>query len=118
MSGCRIMVMDQATGKPLQYAMEMGSVARSTYDGWKRDSVKPGDAVTVSIHPLKDGSRGGMYLSPSLRTVINSAAPDGSGFADGSSSRPNRRSHQHNRASKFHDSEEASMNLKTVSLAA
>ena len=59
----RIMVMDQATGKPLQYAMEMGSVARSTYDGWKRDSVKPGDVVTVSIHPLKDGSRGGMYLS-------------------------------------------------------
>ena len=62
----RIMVMDQATGKPMQYAMEMGSVARSTYDGWKRDSVKPGDAVTVSIHPLKDGSRGGMYLSAEL----------------------------------------------------
>src|SRR4051794_14724406 len=47
----RITVMDQATGKPLQYAMEMGSVARSTYDGWKRDTVKPGDAVTVNIHP-------------------------------------------------------------------
>src|SRR5258708_15107806 len=62
----RITVMDQATGKPLQYAMEMGSVARSTYDGWKRDTVKPGDAVTVSIHPLKDGSRGGMYLSAEL----------------------------------------------------
>jgi hypothetical protein len=59
----RIMVVDQATGKTMQYAMEMGSVARSTYDGWKRDTVKPGDAVTVSIHPLKDGSRGGMYLS-------------------------------------------------------
>jgi hypothetical protein len=62
----RVMVVDQATGKPLQYAMEMGSVARSTYDGWKRDSVKPGDTVTVSIHPLKDGSRGGMYLSAEL----------------------------------------------------
>ncbi len=62
----RIMVMDQATGKPMQYAMEMGSVARSTYDGWKRDSVKPGDAVTVNIHPLRDGSRGGMYLSAEL----------------------------------------------------
>jgi hypothetical protein len=62
----RIMVMDPATGKTQQYAMEMGSVARSTYDGWKRDTVKPGDAVTVSIHPLKDGSRGGMYLSAEL----------------------------------------------------
>src|SRR4051812_32175241 len=59
----RVVVMDQASGKPLQYGVEMGSVARSTYDGWKPDTVKPGDAITVSIHPLKDGSRGGMYLS-------------------------------------------------------
>ena len=62
----RVTVVDQATGKPLQYALEMGSVARSTYDGWKRDSVKPGDAVTITIHPLKDGSRGGMYLGAEL----------------------------------------------------
>jgi hypothetical protein len=59
----RVVVMDQATGKPLQYGVEMVSVARSTYDGWKPDTVKPGDAISVSIHPLKDGSRGGMYLS-------------------------------------------------------
>jgi hypothetical protein len=62
----RLTVVDPATGKPLQYAFEMGSVARSTYDGWKRDTVKPGDAVSVTIHPLKDGSRGGMYLSAEL----------------------------------------------------
>lgn len=62
----RIMVLDQATGKPMQYAMEMGSVRRSTYDGWKKDSVKPGDAITVTMHPLKDGSRGGMYLAAEL----------------------------------------------------
>ena len=61
-----MMVEDHATGKPVQYALEMGSVARSTYDGWKRDTVKPGDAVTVSMHPNKDGSRGGMYLSVQL----------------------------------------------------
>jgi uncharacterized protein DUF6152 len=61
-----VMVMDQTTGKPVRYALEMGSVARSTYDGWKRDTVKPGDTVTVSMHPNKDGSRGGMYLSIGL----------------------------------------------------
>jgi len=60
-----MMVMD-ATGKPARYALELGSVARSTYDGWKRDTVKPGDAVTVAMHPNKDGSRGGMYLSIEL----------------------------------------------------
>jgi quinoprotein glucose dehydrogenase len=62
----RIMVVDPTTGKPVQYALEMGSVARSTYDGWKRDSVKPGDLLTITMHPLKDGSRGGMYLSAEL----------------------------------------------------
>lgn len=62
----RLMVADPATGKVLQYAVEMGSVARSTYDGWKPDTVKPGDAIVVSMHPNKDGSRGGMYLSAQL----------------------------------------------------
>ena len=62
----RVMVADQTSGKALQYGVEMGSVARSTYDGWKPDTVKPGEPITVSIHPLKDGSRGGMYLSAEL----------------------------------------------------
>jgi len=61
----RVMVMDP-TGKPQQYAFEMGSVRRSTYDGWKKDSVKPGDTISVTMHPLKDGSRGGMYLAAEL----------------------------------------------------
>jgi len=59
-------VMDQATGKVVKYSLEMGSVARSTYDGWKKDTVRPGDAITATMHPLKDGSRGGMYLSVEL----------------------------------------------------
>jgi hypothetical protein len=63
----RVTVMDPA-GKPLNYAFEMGSVRRSMLDGWKADSVKPGDAISVTIHPLKDGSRGGMYLSAQLGT--------------------------------------------------
>ena len=31
-------------------------------DGSRQSLTCKGDAVTVSIHPLKDGSRGGMYL--------------------------------------------------------
>ncbi len=61
----RVEVVD-AAGKPQQYAFEMGSVARSTYDGWQRDTVRPGDMVSVTIAPLKDGSRGGMYLGIDL----------------------------------------------------
>ena len=59
----RINVVDPATGKTMQYAMEMGSVIRSTKDGWKADTIKPGDVISVTMAPLKDGSRGGMYLS-------------------------------------------------------
>jgi hypothetical protein len=61
-------VIDPATGKPVKYSLEMGSVARSTYDGWKKDTVRPGDPITATMHPLKDGSRGGMYLSVELPT--------------------------------------------------
>jgi hypothetical protein len=59
-------VIDPATGKPVKYSLEMGSVARSTYDGWKKDTVRPGDPITATMHPLKDGSRGGMYLAVEL----------------------------------------------------
>ena len=59
----RVEIVDEATGKPMQYALEMGSVSRSTYDGWNRNTVRPGDPVTVTFAPLRDGSRGGMYLS-------------------------------------------------------
>ena len=60
------MVMDQASGKPLQYGVEMGSVRALPLTDGNPDTVRPGDAITVSIHPLKDGSRGGMYLSAEL----------------------------------------------------
>jgi len=34
--------------------------------GMTPDTVKPGDVVTVSYHPLKDGSRGGQFMQALL----------------------------------------------------
>jgi len=62
----RIMVNDQASGKAVQYALEMGAPGQQARVGWKPDSVKPGDKVTVTIHPLKDGSRGGQFITAML----------------------------------------------------
>lgn len=62
----RIMVNDQTSGKAVQYAVEMGSPGQQARVGWKPDSVKPGDQVTVRIHPLKDGSRGGQFITAML----------------------------------------------------
>ena len=64
-SWLRVMVEDQS-GKTLQWALEMGSPAQQARVGWKPDSVKVGDKVTVTIHPLKDGSRGGQFMSAVL----------------------------------------------------
>jgi hypothetical protein len=48
-----------STGKPVEWSFEMQAVAQATTGGWRVDSVKPGDRVSVEFHPLKDGSRGG-----------------------------------------------------------
>jgi len=77
-SWLRVMVVDRTSGKPAQWAFEMGPPARQLQRGWKPDSLKPGDNVTVHIHPLKDGSRGGQLVDavlPDGRTVGGAGAP-------------------------------------------
>ena len=64
-SWLRVMVMDQA-GTSRQWAFEMGGPAQSMRAGWKADTVRPGDKVTVTMHPLRDGSRGGQFMSAVL----------------------------------------------------
>ena len=53
-------------GKAYEWALEMGSINQIASGGWKQDSVKPGDKITVVVAPLKDGSRGGSYRSGTL----------------------------------------------------
>ena len=60
-----IMVPDQS-GKSLEYSFEMQAVAQAMSGGWRPDSVRPGDKVTIEYHPLKDGSRGGELVAATL----------------------------------------------------
>ena len=55
-----------STGKPVEWSFEMQAVAQATTGGWRVDSVKPGDKVSVEFHPLKDGSRGGELVAATL----------------------------------------------------
>jgi hypothetical protein len=74
----RVTLTDQATGKPTQWAFEMGPPAQQIRRGWKADSLKMGDKVTLRMHPLKDGSRGGQLVDATLpdgRTVGGAGAP-------------------------------------------
>jgi hypothetical protein len=31
--------------------------------GWSRTTLKPGDKITVTLRPMKDGEKGGMWVS-------------------------------------------------------
>ena len=72
----------QESGKPVEWSFEMGSVGQIAAMGWKRDSIKAGDKITVEGHPLKDGSRGGQYRSATLadgRTISQTADGNNNG---------------------------------------
>ncbi|MEE8439408.1 MAG: DUF6152 family protein [Micropepsaceae bacterium] len=86
-SWLRVMIEDEATGRPLLWAFELGSPVQQTRVGWSADSLKPGDNVTVLIHPSKDGARQGGLITATL--------PDGSTLGNGGL-RPNSQ-----RSSKF-----------------
>jgi hypothetical protein len=45
------------------WPLEMGGTGGLTRRGWRPDTVKPGDKVSVRIHPLRDGSYGGQFVS-------------------------------------------------------
>jgi hypothetical protein len=49
----------QVDGKEEVYKYEGAAIAVLKRVGWMRDSVKPGDEVTVVGHPYKDASRTG-----------------------------------------------------------
>jgi len=78
-SWLRIMVNDERIGKPVLWAIELSSPGRLVTMGMRADSVKPGDAVSVTIHPMKDGTRGGQFIQavlPGGKEVIRANARD------------------------------------------
>jgi hypothetical protein len=48
---------------PVNYGFEMTSVGEMTRRGWTKTSVKPGDKVKVTYHPVRDGRPAGYMMS-------------------------------------------------------
>jgi hypothetical protein len=63
-----------ANGINDSWQVELNSPNNLKRQGWKSTSVKPGDQVTLVLNPLKDGAKGGLFVSITL--------PDGSVLAD------------------------------------
>lgn len=46
-----------------EWSIEMGSPLHLVRNGWKPGSLKAGDRIAVTLHPMLDGSNGGSYMS-------------------------------------------------------
>ena len=49
-------------GQAQKWGVECGSPAQMVKAGWRSTSLKPGDHVIVTIHPLRSGEFGGSFV--------------------------------------------------------
>jgi hypothetical protein len=55
-------VVDQ-DGKPTEWSLEAGSPNSLSRNGWRANTFKAGDEVTVRLNPMKDGTAAGMFIA-------------------------------------------------------
>jgi hypothetical protein len=51
------------SGADEEWSIEMTSPEHLARAGWRPATLKPGDELTLNIHPMRDGIKGGQYLS-------------------------------------------------------
>jgi hypothetical protein len=51
------------SGASEEWSIEMTSPEHLARAGWRPATLKPGDMLTLNIHPMRDGIKGGQYLS-------------------------------------------------------
>jgi hypothetical protein len=59
-------VRPEGGGEPQEWGVETTSPGVLTRAGWTRNTIKPGDRVSVEFNPLRDGSHGGGLISVTL----------------------------------------------------
>jgi hypothetical protein len=75
------LLVKRESGSEVEWSIEMTSPEHLSRVGWKHETLKPGDAVTLVIHPMRDGTEGGQYVSGSgpEGPLAGSPAPGGEG---------------------------------------
>lgn len=53
-------------GGTVRWSVECNSPNNLARQGWKSTSLKPGDKATILIHPLRNGDKGGSFMSAKL----------------------------------------------------
>lgn len=73
----QILVRDDK-GVETEWSIESGAPGMMLRNGWKPSTLKPGDKVTLTMHPLRNGNPGGSLVSvkvPDGRTLGPGAPP-------------------------------------------
>ena len=52
-------------GGVVEWDIEGGTPGNLRRNGWAKDIVKPGEKISVVVHPMKDGTNGGQLLRAS-----------------------------------------------------
>ena len=52
-----------SNGAAEKWSIELNSPNNLTRQGWKSSLLKAGDKVSVTLNPLRDGKRGGLFVS-------------------------------------------------------
>lgn len=66
----RMTVRDPKNGDPVHWLLEGAGPNVLVKKGWKKDSLRPGDAAGVTINPLRDGTPGGSFLRVTVNGVV------------------------------------------------
>lgn len=72
-----------ADGNTESWAIEMNGPSNLVHEGWKRSTIKPGDKVTVTVNPLRDGRVGGWYVAITLADGTTLSTNDPPASAEG-----------------------------------
>ena len=70
---CWIQVLVASASGPVEWSVEMGSPSQLFRGGWKPKTVHVGDKIVVIVHPMRDGTNGGL--------LVSAAHADGTPFA-------------------------------------
>lgn len=57
-----IYVVVKEGAKSEEWEVEGGSLVGLKREGWSKEAFKPGDKVTITMHPKRDGSHGGSFV--------------------------------------------------------
>ena len=60
------MMVTDASGRAVEWSIETSSPSSLSRQGWKPKTLKAGDQITVTMHPLRDGRPGGSLVTVTL----------------------------------------------------